>query len=166
MTINFTELEEGASIVKGVQGIDRARRELRVSRRVLKQIQLPKMRVPLIALSDAWRAQLNRSLQHFLNMVLVPLEQVGEGRTKVTLLLGGGNLSSRSFTVCVMPKEKRAIRGSCSHHLQVLQQVVKNVKDTIVLMREVAAAYNKISAPNKHHALQTLIDTIIDAANT
>ena len=42
--------------------------------------------------------------------------------------------------------------------------MVTNIKDTIVLMREVAAAYNKISAPNKHHALQSLIDTIVDAA--
>ena len=75
-------------------------------------------------------------------MVLVPLDQVGEGRTKVTLFFGRGNLSSRSFTVCVMPKEKRAIRGSCSHHLQVLQHVVNNIKETIALIREVAAAFN------------------------
>ena len=98
--------------------------------------------MPLVSLCDAWRAQLNRSLQHFLNMVLVPLEQVGEGRTKVTLLLGRNNLSTRSFTVCVMPKEKRAIRGSCFHHLQVLQHVVKNINDTIELIREVALAFN------------------------
>ena len=75
-------------------------------------------------------------------MVLVPLDQVGEGRTKVTLFFGRGNLSSRSFTVCVMPKEKRAIRGSCSHHLQVLLHVVKNIKETNGLMREVAEAFN------------------------
>lgn len=97
---------------------------------------------PLVSLCDAWRAQLNRSLQHFLNMVLVPLEQVGEGRTKVTLLFRRNNLSPRSFTVCVMPKEKRAIRGTCSHHLKVLQNVVKNINDTIGLVREVAAAFN------------------------
>jgi hypothetical protein len=68
-----------------VQAIDRARRELQVSRKVVKQIRLNKLRLPLIALCDAWRARLNRSLQHFLNMVLVPLDQVGEGRTKVAL---------------------------------------------------------------------------------
>ena len=75
-------------------------------------------------------------------MVLVPLDKVGEGRTKVTLFFGHGNLSSRSFTVCVMPKEKRAIRGSCSHYLKVLQHVVKNIKETIQLIVEVAAAFN------------------------
>ena len=99
-------------------------------------------------------------------MVLVPLDQVGEGRTKVTLLLGRTNLSGRSFTVCVMPKEKRAIRGSCAHHLSILEHVVKNIKDTIALIREVAVAFNKIiTAADKHHALQELVDSIVEAAS-
>ena len=164
MTIDVTELEEGASLIKGVQTIDKARRELQVSRKVVKQIHLNKLKLPLIVLCDAWRARLNRSLQHFLNMVLAPLDQVGEGRTKVTLLFGGDDLSSRSFTVSVMPKEKRAIRGSCSHHLQVLQHAVTDIDSTVALVREVAAAFNQIAVAHKHRALQTLIDTIIDAA--
>ena len=127
LNIEVSELEEGASLVKGVQAIDRARRELQVSRKVVKQIRLNKLKLPLIALCDAWRARLNRSLQHFLNMVLVPLDQVWEGRTKVGLFFVDGGMSSRSFTVSVMPKEKRAIRGSCSHHLQVLQHAVTDI---------------------------------------
>jgi hypothetical protein len=98
-------------------------------------------------------------------MVLVPLDQVGEGRTKVNLLFGRVNQSSRRFTVCVMPKEKRAIRGSCAHHLSVLEHVVKNIKDTIALIREVAEAFNKIVVANKHHALQELVDTIVVAVS-
>ena len=98
-------------------------------------------------------------------MVLVPLDQVGEGRTKVTLFFGSKILSARSFTVSVMPKEKRAIRGSCAHHLSVLEHVVRNINDTIGLVREVAAAYNIITAADKHHALQELVDSIVEAAS-
>ena len=36
--IDVNELEEGASIKKGVQAIDRARRDLQLSRKVIKQI--------------------------------------------------------------------------------------------------------------------------------
>ena len=98
-------------------------------------------------------------------MVLVPLDQVGEGRTKVTLLFECSSMSARSFTVCVMPKEKRAIQGSCAHHLSVLKHAVKNIKDTSALVREVAAAYSKITMANKHHALQELVDRIVEAAS-
>ena len=38
VTIDVNALEEGASIKKGVQAIDRARRDLQFSRQVVKQI--------------------------------------------------------------------------------------------------------------------------------
>ena len=43
--------------------------------------------------------------------------------------------------------------------------MVKNINDTIGLLREVAAAYNKITVADKHHALQELVDSIVDAAS-
>jgi hypothetical protein len=64
-----------------------------------------------------------------------------------------------------MPKEKRAIRGSCAHHLRILEHVVKNINDTIGLVREVAEAFNKIVVANKHHALQELVNRIVEAAS-
>ena len=67
--------------------------------------------------------------------------------------------------MCVMPKEKRAIRGSCAHHLSVLEHVVRNINDTIALIREVAEAFNKIMVGNKHHALNELVDSIVEAAS-
>jgi hypothetical protein len=38
VTIDVNALEEGASIKKGVQAIDKARRDLQFSRQVVKQI--------------------------------------------------------------------------------------------------------------------------------
>ena len=38
VTIDVNALEEGATIIKGVSAIDRARRDLQLSRQVVKQI--------------------------------------------------------------------------------------------------------------------------------
>ena len=56
MMIDVNELEKGEIIVKGVSAIDRVRRELHISRKVIKQISMHKLNIPLISLCDTWRA--------------------------------------------------------------------------------------------------------------
>jgi hypothetical protein len=46
-----------------------------------------------------------------------------------------------------------------------LEHVVKNINDITALLREVAAAYNIITAADMHHALQELDDSIVKAAS-
>lgn len=159
------ELDEGDVITKGVTAVDHARAQQSKSRQALKDIWMARLKAPLLALSDAWRAQLNRSLQHFLNMVLVPLEGVGEGRTQVTLVFGRRGMPPRNFTVSAMPKEKRAFRASCHHYLQVLLEVVTKIKETSAMMGDLATAFNlTIMHKKNEHLLHPLVDSIVEAA--
>jgi hypothetical protein len=49
---------------------------------------------------------MNRSLQHFLNMVLAPLDELGYGRTKVRIEFYTLALQPREFTIQCSPKNK------------------------------------------------------------
>ena len=48
---------------------------------------------------------MNRSPQHFLNMVLAPHDELGYGRTKVRIEFDTLALQPRDFTIRVLPKE-------------------------------------------------------------
>ena len=48
---------------------------------------------------------MNRSLQHFLNMVLAPHDELGCGKTKVRIEFDTLALQPLDFTIRVLPKE-------------------------------------------------------------
>ena len=54
---------------------------------------------------------MNRSLQHFLNMVLAPHDELGYGRTKVRIEFDTLALQPRDFTIRVLPKNKGPLLG-------------------------------------------------------
>ena len=105
LIINVSKFDAGKEITQGIQSVDSAREQLISAREAIKNIHLTKLKGPLLKLADQWRAFMNRSLQHFLNMVLAPLDELGYGRTKVRIEFNTLALQPREFTIRVLPKE-------------------------------------------------------------
>ena len=105
VVVNVSKFDAGKEIMQGIHCVDSAREQLISARKAIKKIQLTKLKGPLLKLADQWRAFMNRSLQHFLNMVLAPLDELGYGRTKVRIEFNTLALQPREFTIRVLPKE-------------------------------------------------------------
>lgn len=116
VTIKLDTIDEGDAIKEGIVAVDKARVLLSGARKVTKSLREKKLRSPLLKTCDEWRASLNRGLQHYLNMVIAPLDSIGEGRTNIIISFGPG-IPDRHFTICVMPNEKRSFRQPSRYHL-------------------------------------------------
>ena len=87
-------------IKKGVHEVEKARKLLTKSRQKVGKLRYsPKLREQLLRLIDDQRDYLSRKLQHFLNMVLIPNEKIGLGKTKVILFFNSPYMRDRTFTV-------------------------------------------------------------------
>ena len=98
-------------------------------------------------------------------MVLFPV--VGHGKEKVRIHFEGCWLEPREFTVNVKPSEQRGYKHESSFFLRSLNQVVQDIADTLVEIKDFiqALAYLKI-ADQDFELLLPLIKRVLDAAFT
>ena len=108
LEIKTSDIDSGDDLTDGILAIDAARFLLSKVRQEVKAIKFLDLRDTLLTLVDGWRAFLNRRLQYFVNMVLLPW--VDYGNQKVRLLFDGCCLEPREFTVNVKPHERRAAK--------------------------------------------------------
>jgi hypothetical protein len=108
LEIKTCDIDSGDDLTDGILAIDAARFLLSKVRQEVKAIKFLDLRDSLLTLVDGWRAFLNRRLQYFVNMVLLPW--VDYGNQKVRLLFDGCWLEPREFTVNVKPHERRAAK--------------------------------------------------------
>jgi hypothetical protein len=127
-------LDSGDDLTDGILAVDGARVLLNSVRREVKRIKYQNVRDRLLTLVDGWRAFLKRRLQYFVNMVLFPV--VGYGKEKVSIHFDGCWLEPREFTVNVMPSEKRGYKHESSFFLKSLFEVVNEIADTLVTVKD------------------------------
>ena len=115
LEIKTSDIDSGEDLTDGILAIDGARFLLSKVRQEIKAIKFLDLRDSLLTLVDGWRAFLNRRLQYFVNMVLLPW--VDYGNQKVRLVFDGCWLEPREFTVNVKPHERRAAKHQSHHYL-------------------------------------------------
>jgi hypothetical protein len=127
-------MDSGEDLTDGILAVDGARALLNSVRREVKGIKYHHLRDGLLTLVDGWRASLKRRLQYFVNMVLFPV--VGYGKEKVSIHFEGCWLEPREFTVNVLPSEKRGYKHESSFFLRSLLEVVNEIADTLVTVKD------------------------------
>ncbi len=94
------------------------------------------MRDGILAFIDGRRAYLNRRLQYFINMVLLP--HVDYRREKVRIIFEDCWLNPRDFTVNVMAKERRDYKKDSRFFLRSLQELTEETSNTLVEIMDFA----------------------------
>jgi len=77
LDIKTSDIDSGDDLTNGILAIDAARFLLSKVRQEVKTIKFLDLRDCLLLLVDSWRAFLNRRLQYFVNMVLLPWVDYG-----------------------------------------------------------------------------------------
>jgi len=77
LDIKTSDIDSGDDLTNGILAIDAARFLLSKVRQEVKTIKFLDLRDCLLLLVDSWRAFLNRILQYFVNMVLLPWVDYG-----------------------------------------------------------------------------------------
>ena len=158
-------MDSGEDLTDGILAVDGARALLNTVRRGVKGVKYHDLRDGLLALVDGWRAFLTLRLQYFLNMVLFPV--VGYGKEKVRIHFEGCWLEPREFTVNVKPNEKRGFKHESSFFLRSLNQVIKDITDTLVDIKDFIQAFANLKvADQDFELLLPLIKRVLDAAFT
>ena len=78
LEIKTSDIDSGDDLTDGILAIDAARFLLSKVRQEVKAIKFLDLRDSLLTLVDGWRAFLNRRLQYFVNMVLLPWVDYGK----------------------------------------------------------------------------------------
>ena len=98
-------------------------------------------------------------------MVLLPW--VDYGNQKVRLLFDGCWLEPREFTVNVKPHERRAAKQQSHYYLRSLQEVAKDINDTLVEVKDLTNAFAQLKLnPENYELLMPLVNQVVDAAQT
>ena len=165
MEIKTSDIECGDDLAEGVVAIDGSRVLLGQVRSSAKDIKYLDLKDCLLSLVDSWRAYLRRRHQYFVNMLLFPV--VGYGKERVKVHFEGWWLEPREFTVKVTPKEKRGFKHDSGYHLRSLQEVVTDINDTAVEVKDLAVAFGELKVdPADNELLLPLVQTVVDAVNT
>ena len=77
LDIKTSDIDSGDDLTNGILAIDAARFLLSKVRQEVKKIKFLDLRDCFLLLVDSWRAFLNRRLQYFVNMVLLPWVDYG-----------------------------------------------------------------------------------------
>lgn len=118
-------------IKEGVHEVEKARKLLTKSRQKVGKLRYsPKLREQLLRLIDDQRDYLSRKLQHFLNMVLIPNEKIGLGKTKVILVFNSPFMKDRTFTVSATPKERRNFTKSSTESVRTLSTAATHITES------------------------------------
>jgi len=118
----------------------------------------------LLAFIDGRRAYLNRKLQYFINMVLLP--QVDYKRERVRIIFDDCWLEPREFTVNVKAKEKRGYKKGSNYFLRSLQEVTEDITNTLVAVMDfVKAVANLKVNDNDYQVLLPLFSRVLDEVN-
>ena len=158
-------MDSGEDLTDGILAVDGARVLLNTVRRGVKDMKYHDLRDGLLALVDDWRAFLKRRLQYFLNMVLFPV--VGYSKEKLRIHFEGCWLEPREFTINVKPNEKRGFKYESSFFLRSLNQVVQDITDTLVDIKDFIQAFANLKvADQDFELLLPLIKRVLDAAFT
>ena len=156
MEIKTSDIECGDDLAEGVVAIDGSRVLLGQVRSLSKDIKYLDLKDCLLSMVDSWRAYLGRRQQYFINMLLFPV--VGYGKEKVKVVFEGWWLEPREFTVKVTPKEKRGFKHDSGFHLRSLQEVVNDINDAAVEMKDLAAAFGELKVePDDYDLLLPLV---------
>lgn len=119
-------------IKKGIQEVEKARKLLTKSRQKVGKLRYsPKLREQLLRLIDDQRDYLSRKLQYFLNMVLIPNEKIGLGKTKVILVFNSPFMRDRKFTVSATPKERRNFTKSSTVSVRTLSTKATQITESM-----------------------------------
>jgi hypothetical protein len=119
-------------IKKGIHEVEKARKLLTKSRQKVGKLRYsPKLREQLLRLIDDQRDYLSRKLQYFLNMVLIPNEKIGLGKTKVILVFNSPFMRDRKFTVSATPKERRNFTKSSTVSVRTLSTKATQITESM-----------------------------------
>ena len=96
-------------------------------------------------------------------MVLLPW--VDYGNQKVRLVFDGWWLEPREFTVNVKPRERRAAKQPSHYYLRSLQEVAKDISETLVEVKDLTNAFGQLKFnPEDYDLLLPMVKQVVDAA--
>jgi hypothetical protein len=76
-------------------------------------------------------------------------------------------LEPREFTVNVKPHERRAAKHHSHYYLRSLQDVAKDINDTLVELKDLTNAFNQLKFnPDEYELLLPLVKQVVDSART
>jgi hypothetical protein len=151
-------LTEGISAVDGVRFLSNKVRQ------DVKDIKYLDLSDGLLSFIDGHRAYMNRRLQYFVNMLLLP--HVTYRREKVRIIFEGFWLDPREFTVNVRPKEKRGYKKDSNFFLRSLKEVTEDITNTLVDMMDFCKAFVGLKIQDDdYHLIIPLITKVLDAVN-
>jgi hypothetical protein len=120
----------GEDLTDGILAVDGVRFLSNNVRKVVKDIKYLDLNDGLLAFIDGRRTYLNRKLQYFVNMVLLP--HVGYQRERIRVIFEDCWLEPREFTVNVSAKEKRGYKKDSNYFLRSLREVTEDITNTLV----------------------------------
>lgn len=119
----------------------------------------------LLRFIDCRRAYLNRRLQYFVNMLLLP--HVGYRREKVRIIFEGYWLDPREFTVNVKAKERRGYKKDSNFFLRSLKEVTQDISNILVEIMDFAKVVAGLRVKeDDYHLLLPLFTRVIDAVSS
>ena len=133
----------GDDLANGILAVDGVRFLSNKVRQEVKDITYLDLRDGLLSFIDGRRAYLNRRLQYFINMVLLP--HVDYRRERVRIIFEGYWLEPREFTVNVRAKERRDYKKDSNFFLRSLQEVAENITNTLVEVKDFVKAVAGLS---------------------
>ena len=104
-----------------------------------KDIEYLDLNYGLLTFIDGRRAYLNRKLQYFVNMVLLP--HVNYGRERLRIIFEDCWLEPREYTVNVSAKEKRGFKKDSNFFLRSLQEVTEDITNTLEMFRVIRGLF-------------------------
>jgi hypothetical protein len=160
--IRTSEIGCGDDLTEGISAIDGVRFLSNKVRQDVKDIKYFDLSDALLCFIDSRRAYLNRRLQYFVNMLLLP--HVDYRREKVRIIFEGFWLDPREFTVNVRPKEKRGYKKDSNFFLRPLKEVTEDITNTLVEMMDFCKAFVGLKVKDdNYHLIIPLITRVLDA---
>ena len=132
-------MDSGEDLTDGIQAVDGARALLNTVRRGVKVVMYHDLRDGL-ALLDGWRAFMTLRLEYFLNMVLFPV--VGYGKEKFRIPFKRCWFEPREFKINFKPSERRGFKHESSFLIRSLNQIIKDITDTLVDIKDFILAFS------------------------
>ena len=151
----------GDDLTDGILAVDGARSLSNKVRHVVKDIKYLDLNYGLLTFIDGRRAYLNRKLQYFVNMVLLP--HVNYGRERVRIIFEDCWLEPREYTVNVSAKEKRGFKKDSNYFLRSLQEVTEDITSTFFGIIDFVKAVKGLKVnDDEYHLLLPVFSLVLD----
>jgi hypothetical protein len=163
--VRTSEIGCGDDLSNGVLAVDAVRFLSNKVRQEVKGIGYLDLSDGLLRFIDCRRAYLNRRLQYFVNMLLLP--HVGYRREKVRIIFEGYWLDPREFTVNVKAKERRGYKKDSNFFLRSLKEVTQDISNILVEIMDFAKVVAGLRVKDDdYHLLLPLFTRVIDAVSS